>query len=373
MAMSETVYRNWRDLIKPRRVDIDPTTLAETYGKFVAKPLERGFGITLGNALRRILLSSIQGTAVTGIKIDGILHEFSPVRGALEDVGDIILNLKGLRLKMDTPDTKILRLRATGPGDVFASQIDTGGAVQILNPDHRICTLEDRAEISMEIRVKMGRGYISAESYEKEEKEVGFIPVDSFFSPVKRVTYFVTNARVGQRTDYDRLTMEVLTDGSVKPQDALAYAAKILKDQISIFINFNEADEPEVVEERNEIAPRFNENLNRRVDELELSVRSANCLANANIRYIGELVQKTEAEILRTKNFGRKSLNEIKEILAEMGLSLGMKLDGWVHPDQIAAMAQPKDEDESKDFQTSASDFDTGDEESNESDETEEV
>lgn len=362
MALSEIVYRNWRDLIKPRRVDIDPTTIAETYGKFVAKPLERGFGITLGNALRRILLSSIQGTAVTGIKIEGILHEFSAVRGALEDVGDIILNLKGLRLKMDTPETKILVLKASGPGDVLASQIETGGSVQILNPDHRICTLGERAEIQMEIRVKMGRGYLSAENYEKEEKEVGFIPVDAFFSPVKRVTYFVTNARVGQRTDYDRLTMEILTDGSVRPQDALAYAAKILKDQISIFINFNEADEPEAVEERPETSPRFNENLNRRVDELELSVRSANCLANANIRYIGELVQKTEAEILRTKNFGRKSLNEIKEILAEMGLSLGMKLEGWVHPDQIAALASPKEAEESKDFQTSASDFDTGDE-----------
>ena len=211
----------------------------------------------------------------------------------------------------------------------------------------------------MEIQVRMGRGYAAAETYEKETKEAGFIPVDAFFSPVKRVTYFVTNARVGQRTDYDRLTLEVTTDGSVEPQDALAFAAKILKDQVSIFINFNEAEEPEVVEEREEGNPRFNDNLNRRVDELELSVRSANCLANANIRYIGELVQKTEAEILKTKNFGRKSLNEIKEILAEMGLSLGMKLDGWVHPDQIAAMAQPEAEEEDKDYQTSASDFAT--------------
>lgn len=362
MALSEIVYRNWRDLIKPRRVDIDPTTLGETYGKFVAKPLERGFGITLGNALRRILLSSIQGTAVTGIKIEGILHEFSPVKGSMEDVGDIILNLKGLCLRMNTPEPKTLRLKASGAGDVLASQIDTGGMVEILNPNHRICTLGDRAEINMEIRVKMGRGYLAAENYEKEEKEVGFIPVDAFFSPVKRVTYFITNARVGQRTDYDRLTMEVMTDGTVKPQDALAYAAKILKDQISIFINFNEADEPEAKPMSAETSPRFNENLNRRVDELELSVRSANCLANANIRYIGELVQKTEAEILKTKNFGRKSLNEIKEILAEMGLSLGMKLEGWVHPDQIAAMAQPEAETDDKDFQTSASDFDTGDE-----------
>lgn len=370
MAMSEIVYRNWRDLIKPRRVDIDPTTLGETYGKFVAKPLERGFGITLGNALRRILLSSIQGTAVTGIKIDGILHEFSPVKGSMEDVGDIILNLKGLSLRMDTAEPKTLRLKASGAGDVFASQIETGGAVEILNPNHRICTLGDRAELNMEIRVKMGRGYLAAENYEKEEKEVGFIPVDAFFSPVKRVTYFVTNARVGQRTDYDRLTMEVMTDGSVQPQDALAYAAKILKDQISIFINFNEADEPEVKPMSAETSPRFNENLNRRVDELELSVRSANCLANANIRYIGELVQKTEAEILKTKNFGRKSLNEIKEILAEMGLSLGMKLEGWVHPDQIAAMAQPDIEVDDKDFQTSASDFDTGDEPGAEQDPT---
>ena len=361
MALNEIVYKNWRDLIKPKRVDIDPTTIAETYGKFVAKPLERGFGVTLGNALRRILLSSIQGAAVTGLKIDGILHEFSPVRGALEDVGDITLNLKGLRLRMDTTTKKILRLKATGPGDILASQIDTGGVVEILNPDHKICTLGERTEINMEIRVQMGRGYIPAESFGQNE-EVDFIPIDAFFSPVKRVTYFVTNARVGQRTDYDRLTMEVLTDGSVKPQDALAFAAKILKDQVSIFINFNEAEEPEVIETKEETNPRFNENLNRRVDELELSVRSANCLANANIRYIGGLVQNTEAEILRTKNFGRKSLNEIKEILAEMGLSLGMKLEGWVHPDQIAALAQPQEAEEDKDFQTSASDFDTGEE-----------
>jgi len=359
MALAEVVYKNWRDLIKPRRVDIDPTTIEDTYGKFVAKPLERGFGITVGNALRRILLSSIQGTAVTGLKIDGILHEFSAVKGAMEDVGDIILNLKGLRLKTDTYEPKIIRLKASGAGDVLAGQIETGGVVQILNPDHRICTLGEGASIDMELQVRCGRGYVPAEQFEGESKEANFIPIDAFFSPVKRVTYFVTNARVGQRTDYDRLTMEVMTDGSVKPQDALAYAAKILKDQISIFINFNEMEEPEVVEEKEETSPRFNDNLNRRVDELELSVRSANCLANANIRYIGELVQKTEAEILKTKNFGRKSLNEIKEILAEMGLSLGMKLEGWVHPDQLAAMAQPEEQEEDKDFQTSASDFAT--------------
>lgn len=356
MALSEIVYKNWRDLIKPRRVDVDPTTIGNTYGKFVAKPLERGFGITVGNALRRILLSSIQGTAVTGLRIEGIAHEFSPVKGSMEDVGDIILNLKGLCLKMDTATTKTMTLKASGAGVVKASQIETGG-VEVLNPDHKICTLSEGGSIEMEIQVRMGRGYVPADRFEDENREIGFIPVDAFFSPVKRVTYFVTNARVGQRTDYDRLTMEVVTDGTVNPQDALAYSAKILKDQISIFINFNEAEEPEAVEEREEVAPRFNENLNRRVDELELSVRSANCLANANIRYIGELVQKTEAEILKTKNFGRKSLNEIKEILAEMGLSLGMKLDGWVHPDQIAAMAQPEEVEEDKDYQTSASDF----------------
>lgn len=359
MSLTDVVYKNWRDLIKPRRVDIDPMTINDNYGKFVAKPLERGFGITIGNALRRILLSSIQGTAVTGLKIDGILHEFSPVKGALEDVGDIILNLKGLRLKMDSASRKVIRLKAQGPGDVLASQIETGGVVQVLNPEHRICTLGDGAVLDMELQVQMGRGYVPSERFEEEAREAGFIPIDAFFSPVKRVTYFVTNARVGQRTDYDRLTMEVMTDGSVTPTDALAYSAKILKDQISIFINFNEADEPEAVEEREETSPRFNDNLNRRVDELELSVRSANCLANANIRYIGELVQKTEAEILKTKNFGRKSLNEIKEIMAEMGLSLGMKLDGWVHPDQIAAMAQPEEEEEDRDYQTSASDFTT--------------
>lgn len=357
--LTDVVFKNWRDLIKPRRVDVDPTTIGDTYGKFVAKPLERGFGMTLGNALRRILLSSIQGTAVTGLKIEGILHEFSPVKGTLEDVGDIILNLKGLCLKMDTAEPKVLRLKAQGAGIVKAGQIETGGRVEVLNPDHKICTLGENASIDMELRVQTGRGYTPAEEFEAEAKELGMIPIDAFFSPVKRVTYFVTNARVGQRTDYDRLTMEIQTDGSVKPQDAVAYAAKILKDQISIFINFNEAEEPEPVEERDETSPRFNDNLNRRVDELELSVRSANCLANANIRYIGELVQKTEAEILKTKNFGRKSLNEIKEILAEMGLSLGMKLDGWVHPDQIAAMAQPEQEEEDRDYSTSASDFAT--------------
>lgn len=359
MALPEVVYRNWRDLIKPRRVDVDPTTIAETYGKFVAKPLERGFGITVGNALRRILLSSIQGAAVTGVKIEGILHEFSPVKGALEDVGDIILNLKGLRLKMEDATPKTIRLKTSGAGEITAGQIETRGAVSVLNPEHKICTLGEGGSIDMEIQVQMGRGYAAAETFEQENNEPGFIPIDAFFSPVKRVTYFVTNARVGQRTDYDRLTMEVVTDGSVQPQDALAYSAKILKDQISIFINFNEEEEPETVEEKGEGSPRFNENLNRRVDELELSVRSANCLANANIRYIGELVQKTESEILKTKNFGRKSLNEIKEILAEMGLSLGMKLEGWTHPDQIAAMAQPEVEEEDKDFQTSASDFAT--------------
>jgi len=357
MSLSEVVYKNWRDLIKPRRVDIDPTSISDTYGKFVAKPLERGMGVTLGNSLRRILLSSLQGAAVTGVKIQGVLHEFSPIRGVLEDVGDVILNLKSLRIKMNSAETRVIRLKASGAGDVFASQIDTGGLLEILNPDLRICTLGEGASIDMEIQVRMGRGYVAAERFEEENKESGFIAIDAFFSPVKRVTYFVTNARVGQRTDYDRLTVELSTDGSVRPQDALAFAAKILKDQISIFINFNEAEEPEVIEDREELSPRFNDNLNRRVDELELSVRSANCLANANIRYIGELVQKTEAEILRTKNFGRKSLNEIKEILAEMGLSLGMKLDGWVHPDQIAAMAQPEMEEEDKDYQTSASDF----------------
>jgi len=217
MSLREVVYKNWRDLIKPRRVDVDPTTIGDSYGKFVAKPLERGFGITLGNALRRVLLSSIQGAAVTGIKIEGILHEFSPVKGAMEDVGDIILNLKGLRLKMDTPSPKVLRLKASGAGDVLASQIETDGSVQILNPEHRICTLGDNANIDMEIQVRMGRGYQSSENFEEENRDLGFIPVDAFFSPVKRVTYFVTNARVGQRTDYDRLTMEVVTDGSVKP------------------------------------------------------------------------------------------------------------------------------------------------------------
>ena len=325
------IYKNWRNLIRPRFVEINQDTHTNTYGKFIARPLERGFGITLGNSLRRILLSSLQGGAVVSVKIEGVLHEFSTVPGVKEDVTNIILNLKELKLKLLQGEEATITLKAEGPGVIKASDIDTGGVVEILNGNHHIATLGEEAKLEMEMKVKMGKGYILAERNKDSRAAVGTIFMDSQFSPVERVTYTVTNARVGQDTDYDALNLELWTNGAVLPEDAVAFAAKILKDQVQAFINFDENIEPLPVEEKEEKA-QFNENLNRRVEELELSVRSANCLQNANIRYIGELVQKSEGEMLKTKNFGRKSLNEIKEILTEMGLSLGMKIDGWVFP-----------------------------------------
>jgi len=312
--MDRETYRNWRDLIKPRGLVVDRDSLTKTYGKFVAEPLERGFGITIGNSLRRVLLSS--------------LHEFTALPGITEDVADIILNLKDLLIRMRSYDQKTLRIDKRGPCVVRASDIETDSTVEILNKDLVIATVGEDGHLKMEMTCKKGRGYVQAEGNKAANMPVGTIPIDSIFSPVKKVNYHVTNARVGQQTDYDKLAIEVWTDGSVSPEDAVAYAAKIIKDQLSIFINFEDEVEPEIPVLPEPEQP-FNENLLRTVDELELSVRSANCLANANIKYIGDLVQKTESEMLKTKNFGRKSLKEIKEILAEMGLSLGMKLDNW--------------------------------------------
>jgi len=326
--MQKDIYRNWRDLIRPKRLVVDKESLTPTYGKFFAEPLERGFGITIGNSLRRVLLSSLQGAAVTSVRIEGALHEFTSIPGITEDVADIILNIKDVLIKMDTFEQKTLRLDKKGPSLVRAADIEVPDGVTILNPDLVVATVGEDGHLKMEMTCKKGRGYVQAEGNKTANMPIDAIPIDAIFSPVKKVNYHVTNARVGQRTDYDRLALEVWTDGSVSPEDAVAFAAKIIKDQLSIFINFEEDQEPEIVVEP-EPQEKFNENLLRTVDELELSVRSANCLANANIKYIGDLVQKTESEMLKTKNFGRKSLKEIKEILAEMGLSLGMKLDNW--------------------------------------------
>jgi DNA-directed RNA polymerase subunit alpha len=293
--------------------------------------LERGFGQTLGNALRRVLLSSLQGAAITSVRIDGVLHEFATIPGVVEDVSDIILNLKQVRLKIHSGDEDIIRLDVKGDREVKAGDITVNENVTILNPDLPIATISSEGRLKIEMSVKMGKSYVPSERNKSEKDPVGTIAIDSIHSPITKVNYTVTNARVGQMTDYDRLTMEIWSDGSVQPADALAFSAKILKEQLQIFINFEEIPEP-IIEETQPEKPAFNENLNRKVDELELSVRSANCLQSANIRFIGELCQKTEAEMLRTKNFGRKSLNEIKEILSEMGLSLGMKLDNWTFP-----------------------------------------
>jgi DNA-directed RNA polymerase subunit alpha len=322
--------KSWKDLIRPKRLEVEKETLTPFYGKFTAEPFERGFGITIGNSLRRILLSSLQGAAIASIKIDGVLHEFSTIPGTKEDMTEIILNLKEVRLKLHTEGPKTIRVKAEGPKVLKAGDILTGDAVEILNPDHYIATLSRDGKLSIEMVVKVGRGYVPAERNKEENQPIGTIPMDAIFSPIKKVNYTVTNARVGQITDYDKLTLEVWTDGSLNPEEAVAHAAKIMKEQLSIFITFEEEEEAEMSYPEDEVEKEtFNENLLRSVDELELSVRSANCLKHANIKLIGDLVQKTEAEILATKNFGRKSLNEIKEILTEMGLGLGMRLDHW--------------------------------------------
>jgi len=320
--------KNWRELTKPKRIQINQESYSKTYGKFVCEPLERGFGITIGNSLRRILLSSLQGAAIVLMKIDGVSHEFSTVPGVLEDVTDIILNLKEIKLKIIDGEEEVINLSKKGEGEVKAGDIETHGLVEILNPDMHIATLNNEAELDMEMVVKIGKGYVPSEKIVSKEQAIGVIPIDGVFSPIQKVNYVVTNARVGQITDYDKLTLEIWTDGSVIPEDALAFAAKILKEQMNPFINFEEEIEP-VEKEEEEKEDKLNENLFRPVSELELSVRSANCLKNANITLIGELVQKTESEMLKTKNFGRKSLNEIKTILEEMDLALGMKLDNF--------------------------------------------
>ncbi len=310
----------------PKKLEFEADSLTNTYGKFSAEPFERGFGTTIGNSLRRVLLSSLEGAAVTSIRIENVLHEFSSVPGVVEDVTDIILNIKKLRFKMHTDKPKTITIDVEGPGAVYGSHIDTDADIEILTPDLLIATLDKDTRFTIEMTVKKGRGYVSSEKNKEPDMPIGVIPVDSIYSPIQKVNFWVESARVGQETDYDKLIMEVVTDGSVRPDDAVAYAAKILKDHLGIFINFEE--EGEIIEtEAEEVEDKFNENLLRSVNELELSVRSANCLKNANIKTIADLVQKSEGEMLKTKNFGRKSLNEIKEILSEMGLSFGMKID----------------------------------------------
>ena len=325
--VSAKVARNWIDLIRPRSIQIEPETATDFYAKFTCEPLERGYGITVGNSLRRVLLSSLQGAAITAVKIDGALHEFTSVPDVVEDVTTIVLNLKEVVVRAHSARTHVVRVEKDGPAEVRASDIQTGDQIEVLNPDHVICTVAKGGRFSAELTITVGRGYVPSERTKQPGQPIGTIAIDALYSPLRKVNYTVTNARVGQMTDYDKLTLEVWTDGSVKPQDAVAYAAKNLKDQLTIFINFEE--EPEAVSSVKEEDEPLNENLFRSVEELELSVRSANCLQNANIHLIGELVQRTESEMLKTKNFGRKSLKEIKEILSDMGLSLGMRIDNW--------------------------------------------
>jgi DNA-directed RNA polymerase subunit alpha len=322
------VSRNWRDLIRPKAIQIEQESATEFYGKFTCEPLERGYGITIGNSLRRVLLSSLQGAAITAVRLDGALHEFTSIDDVIEDVTDIILNLKEVVFKAQQPKQYTLRIQKEGPGPVLAGDIQLVDGLTILNGTHPIATLDKKGPLSMELTVSVGRGYVSAERNKSPTMPIGTIPIDALFSPIRKVNYTVQNARVGQITDYDKLILEVWTNGAVTPSDAVAFAAKILKEQLSIWINFEETEETTYTLPGSDDEP-LNENLFRSVDELELSVRSANCLQNANITLIGELVQRTEQDMLKTKNFGRKSLKEIKEILGTMGLSLGMKLDNW--------------------------------------------
>ena len=333
--------KNWKELIKPTKLDVQPGADAARTATIVAGPLERGFGLTLGNALRRVLLSSLQGAAVTSVQIDGVLHEFSAIPGVREDVTDIVLNIKSLDIKLSAEGSKRLTLKGSGPGEVKAADIETGADVEIMNPDLVLCHLDKGAKLSMELTVENGKGYVPAVQNRPEESSIGLIPVDAVFSPVRKVTYKVDNSRVGQVTDHDKLSLEVTTSGVVTPEDAVALAARILQDQLGLFINF---DEPQaaLAEDREEELP-FNKNLLRKVDELELSVRSANCLKNDNIIYIGDLVQKSETDMLRTPNFGRKSLNEIKEVLGQMSLHLGMEIPNWP-PENIEDLAKRLDD-----------------------------
>jgi len=320
--------RNWRDLIRPKAISLEPESSTQFFGRFTCEPLERGFGITVGNSLRRVLLASLQGAAITAVRIDGTLHEFTAIPDVVEDVTDIVLNLKEVVFKAEAPRTYTVRLDKTGPGPVLARDIQLVDGLSILNPDQLIATLDKKGPLSIELTVGVGRGYVSSERNKTPTMPIGTIPIDALFSPIRKVNYTVQNARVGQVTDYDKLILEVWTNGSVKPTDAVAFAAKILKEQLSIWINFEETEDTSYQSSHSDEEP-LNDNLFRSVDELELSVRSANCLQNANITLIGELVQKSEQDMLKTKNFGRKSLKEIKEILTTMGLGLGMKFDSW--------------------------------------------
>jgi DNA-directed RNA polymerase subunit alpha len=329
------IQKNWQELIKPNKIDF--SSKGKTLTTLVAEPLERGFGLTLGNALRRVLLSSLRGAAVTAVQIDGVLHEFSSISGVREDVTDIVLNIKEIAIKMEGDGPKRMVVRKQGPGAVTAGDIQTVGDVEILNPDHVICTLDEGAEIRMEFTVNTGKGYIPADRNRAEDAPIGLIPVDSLYSPVKKVSYKVENTRHGEELDKDKLTMTIETNGAVSGEDAVAFAARILQDQLGLFVNFDEPTKEVAAEAVTELA--FNPALLKKVDELELSVRSANCLKNDNIVYIGDLIQKTEAEMLRTPNFGRKSLNEIKEVLAAMGLHLGMEVPDWP-PENIEDLAK---------------------------------
>ncbi len=331
------IHKNWQELIKPTSLEVVPSGSAKRKVTAVAEPLERGFGLTLGNALRRVLLSSLQGAAVTAVQIDGVLHEFSSVAGVREDVTDIVMNLKGLAVAMDNEGSKRLTLSAKGPSVVTAAAISESAGVTIVNKDHVICHLDEGATVHMELTVATGKGYVAADKNRPEDAPIGFIPIDAIYSPVKRVSYKVDPTREGQVLDYDKLSITIETDGTLSPEDALAYAARILQDQLQTFINFEEPSE--AGRAADEEGLEFNPLLLKKVDELELSVRSANCLKNDNIVYIGDLIQKTEAEMLRTPNFGRKSLNEIKEVLTAMGLHLGMDVNDWP-PENIEDLAK---------------------------------
>jgi DNA-directed RNA polymerase subunit alpha len=335
------LQRNWQSLIKPEKLDVEHGSDPSRIATVVAEPLERGFGMTLGNAVRRVLMSSLQGAAVTAVQIDGVLHEFSSIPGVREDVTDIVLNIKQLALRMHGDGPKRMVITATGPGEVTAAQIQTGHDIEVMNPDLVICTLDDGVKLGMEFTVNIGKGYVPAAANRPEDAPIGLIPIDAIYSPVKRVSYRVEPTRVGQVTDYDKLLLQVETNGAVTPEDAVALAARILQDQLQLFINFDEPQLARTDEPQDDLP--FNRNLLRKVDELELSVRSANCLKNDNIVYIGDLVQKTEQEMLRTPNFGRKSLNEIKEVLTAMGLSLAMNVAGWP-PENIEELAKRLDE-----------------------------
>ena len=331
------IHKNWQELIKPTQLGIKPGNDPARQAVVTAEPLERGFGLTLGNALRRVLLSSLQGAAITSVQIDNVLHEFSSVSGVREDVTDIVLNLKGVAIRMEVDGPKRLQISAKGPGVVTAADISESNGIEVLNKDHVICHLDEASEVFMELTVNTGKGYVPADRNRPEDAPIGLIPIDAIYSPVKRVSYDVQPTREGQVLDYDKLTLKIDTDGAVSPEDAVAYAARILQDQLQIFVNF---DEPESAgRQDDDDGLEFNPLLLKKVDELELSVRSANCLKNDNIVYIGDLIQKTEAEMLRTPNFGRKSLNEIKEVLSGMGLHLGMDVEDWP-PDDIEELAK---------------------------------